>query len=128
MMDSSDERLMARARTISDPVERLKLIRGVLYEHNDLARAHGFFSTEERLGISAQEVAVVLPQAVEPAPFDLDADGVSESGERYLAVRYDLMVPLLVEAVKDQHRCIDGLNARVDALLADISLLKRRRS
>jgi len=127
-MDSSDERLIAQAREVGDPLERLKHIRGVLYEYNDLARTHGFFSTEERIGIPAQEVAIVLPQAVEPAPFDLDAEGNSESGEKYLGVRYDLMVPLLVEAIKEQQRRIDGLNARVDALLTDVSLLKRRRS
>jgi hypothetical protein len=127
-MESSDERLVAHAQEVTDPLKRIRYLRGVLYEYNDLARSHGFFSTEERLGISAQEVAIVLPQAVEPAPFDLDSDGVSESGEKYMAVRYDLMAPLFVEAIKEQQRCIDSLNTRVDALLADIALLKRRRS
>lgn len=127
-MDSSDQRLIARARVIPDAVERLKLIRGVLYGYNDLARTHGFFSTEERVGITAQEVAIVLPQAIEPAPFDLDAEGNSESGEKYLGVRYELIVPLLVEVTKTQQSQIDQLRARLDDLGKVVEILKRRRS
>jgi len=127
-MDSSDERLVAHSRAITDPMDRLQNLRGVLYEYNDIARSHGIFSTEERLGILAQEVAIVLPQAVEPAPFDMDAEGVSESGENYIGVRYDLLVPLLVEAIKNQQRCIDELRNRLDALTTTAELLKRRHS
>jgi hypothetical protein len=125
-MDSSDERLIARAHTIPDAVERLKLTRGVLFEYNDLARSHGFFSTEERIGIPAQEVAIVLPQAIQPAPFDLDADGISESGENYLGVKYELFVPLLVEAIKAQQNQIVELRARLDALAMTVDIFKRR--
>lgn len=127
-MDSSDQRLIAQDRPIPDAVERLKHIRGVLYEYNDLARTHGFFSTEERVGIPAQEVAIIMPQAIEPAPFDLDADGNSESGEKYIGVRYEILVPLLVEAIKTQQTHIDGLRARLDALETTVEIIKRRRS
>jgi hypothetical protein len=58
----------------------------------------------------------------------MDAEGVSESGENYIGVRYDLLVPLLVEAIKNQQRCIDELRNRLDALTTTAELLKRRHS
>jgi hypothetical protein len=38
-----------------------------------------------------------LPEAVCPAPFDAD----NASGQGYLTVQYDKLVPLLVEAIKE---------------------------
>jgi hypothetical protein len=44
-------------------------------------------------------------QAVKPAPFD--TCGISESGENYLTVQYEI-VPLLIEGIKNyQLRLID---------------------
>jgi hypothetical protein len=36
-----------------------------------------------------------ITRAVKPAPFDLN--GISESGENYLTVQYEMLVPLLIE-------------------------------
>ena len=39
----------------------------------------------------------MLPEAVCPAPFDAE----NQSGQGYLTVQYDKLVPLLVEAIKE---------------------------
>ena len=72
----------------------------------------GFEDGELHVGLHAQDVACVVPDGVALAPFDVDrrrGAGESISGKHYLVVRYDKIVPLLVEAVK-------ALAARVDIL------------
>jgi len=64
-----------------------------------------------QVGVSAQEVKAVLPEVVSAAPFDLDEKGESKSGENYMTVNYEKLVPLLIEAIKE-------LKAEVEALKA----------
>ena len=75
---------------------------------------------KEQVGVIAQEVEKVLPQIVVPAPFDIaqDADGneYSKSGENYKTVQYDKLVPLLIEAIKEQQETIINLQRRIEDL------------
>ena len=57
----------------------------------------------------------MLPEAVRPAPFDIDGDGNSKSGENYLTVQYEKLTALLIEAVKELKSEVDTLKARLDA-------------
>ena len=59
-------------------------------------------------GLLAQEVEEVLPDAVKLAPFD-NNQGVSISGENYLTVQYEKLVPLLVESIKELKKEVDEL-------------------
>jgi len=71
------------------------------------------------VGLSAQEVKAVLPEVVTLAAFDTEFDENqkpigSKSGEDYLTVNYDKLVPLLIEAIKEQQKQIDELKARLN--------------
>ena len=61
------------------------------------------------VGVFAQDVQAVLPEAVKLAPFDNDGNNKSISGENYLTVQYEKIVPLLIEAIKEQQKQIDEL-------------------
>lgn len=113
---SSDKRLKNVISIIPHALEKVNKLSGVLYTHNDVAKAHGFSDESTKVGVLAQEVQEVLPEAVKPAPFDVDENGNSKSGEKYLTVQYEKIVPLLIEAVKELTKEV----ARLEAKLSDI--------
>jgi hypothetical protein len=87
-------------------------IRGVRYVQNEIAAAMGYNDPAVQVGVIAQEVQAVLPEAVTAAPFDIGMDGKSMSGENYLTVRYDRIIPLLIQAVKELSDEVAALKAR----------------
>jgi len=97
----SDDRLKIRTGNIENPLDKVKNLNGFNYIENSLAKSFGYDNDENQVGVSAQEVQKVLPEALHLAPFDMDKDGMSKSGERYLTVHYEKLVPLLVEAIKE---------------------------
>ena len=116
----SDERLKENIKTIPSALSKLLSLRGVTYNSNKLAEQYGYFDKKEQVGVIAQEVEKVLPQIVVPAPFDIeqDEDGneYSKSGENYKTVQYDKLIPLLIEAIKEQQETIINLQRRIEDL------------
>ena len=105
----SDKRLKTEVAKISNALEKLEELTGVIYTQNKLAEQFGYNNYEEQVGLYAQDVNKVQPQAVKPAPFDIAEDGSSISGENYLTVQYDRLIPLIVEAIKELKEQVDQL-------------------
>jgi hypothetical protein len=100
----SDQRLKTDITQIDSALEKVESLSGVTYVPNDLAESFGFINKGRNVGVLAQQVEQVLPEAVKPAPFDImlyEGTEISKSGENYLTVQYDKLVPLLIEAVKE---------------------------
>lgn len=113
----SDTRLKDKIKIgIDNPVNKIQGIEVFTYKNNDLAKSFGFESDNIQIGVSAQSVQKVLPEVVDIAPFDLDKDGNSKSGEDYLTVKYDKIVPLLIESIKEQQKQIDELRRELEEL------------
>jgi len=103
---SSDKRLKTDIRPITNAVDKITALNGVIYKWNDIAGKYGFDQTIDVVGLFAQEVEAVLPEAVKPAPFDNDGEGGSKSGEHYKTIQYEKLVPLLVESIKELEKRI----------------------
>ena len=97
----SDKRLKTEVSKIENALDKVDKLNGIIYTQNEKAEEFGYVDYREQAGVYAQDVESVLPQAVAPAPFDQDEFGNSISGENYLTVRYERIVPLLVEAIKE---------------------------
>ena len=105
----SDGRLKEIKYTIPDALNKTLSLSGVIFTQNKKAEEFGYTNYESQVGVIAQDVQRVLPEAVKIAPFDMDSNGGSVSGENYLTVQYEKMVPLLVEAIKELKQEIDAL-------------------
>jgi len=113
----SDGRLKDRIGTIENALDKVKQLTGFLYKNNDVAKSFGYTSDEIQVGLDAQEVEKVQPEVVAPAPFDIgqneDGTEFSKSGENYLTVRYERLIPLLVEAIKDLSNELDEIKTKL---------------
>lgn len=99
---SSDERLKTNIIKIDNALEKLKQIDGVLYDWNDTYKKQygeedGYFIRKQNSGIIAQQVEKVFPNVV------------ADRQDGYKAVRYELLVPLLIEAIKEQNKNIENV-------------------
>ena len=95
---SSDKKLKDNIKNIPNPLEKLEKLNGVEFDWNDkqdLYKGHD-------IGVIAQEVEEVLPEIV-----DTREDG-------HKAVKYDRMVALLIEAVKEQQQQINELKEKLN--------------
>jgi hypothetical protein len=100
----SDMRLKTNIRTIDSALNKVMQLGGYYYNPNDLAIELGASQDrDERVGVMAQEVMEVLPHAIKDAPFD-------KTGT-YKAVQYEKIVPLLIEAMKEQQSQIEELKS-----------------
>jgi len=112
---TSDKRLKKNIKILSNPLEKINQLSGFTYDWSlDKCSEAGFIpKDEEQIGVFAQDIQSVIPQAVKPAPFDTDSEGNSISGDNYLTVQYEKIVPLLIECIKEQQKQIDELKNKV---------------
>jgi len=97
----SDDRLKTRLGSIEGALDKVKTLDTFYYEANETAQALGYEAIRE-VGISAQQVQVVMPETVAPAPID----------DKYLTVRYERLVPLLIAAIKELEAKVAALEAK----------------
>ena len=108
----SDERLKTKINNIENALDKIDQLTGFVYVENELAKSFGFNNPEPQVALGAHDVKKVQPDAVKPAPFDTSRDGKSISGENYLTVQYERLVPLLVEGIKELRREIQKLKGQ----------------
>jgi hypothetical protein len=110
----SDERLKEDIVEIQDALEKVMSLRGVTYKPNSIAESLGYKKQNE-VGVIAQDVERVLPEAVKPAPFDImlfENTEISKSGQNYKTVQYEKIVPLLIEAIKELNKEVQQLKGK----------------
>jgi len=89
---SSDSRLKDNITPIDDPLAKVLSISGNTYDWNEKSGKEG-----HDVGVIAQEILEVLPEAV------------TTRDNGYLAVDYQKIVPLLVEAIKELSAKVENL-------------------
>ena len=96
---SSDERYKDNLQAITNPIDKVKSLTGYTFTWND---KHEQFNGNDDIGVVAQEVEKVFPEIVD----------TRDNG--YKAVKYEKMVAVLIEAVKDQQKQIDELKEKLN--------------
>jgi hypothetical protein len=110
----SDERLKKNIIPITDALAKVNSLRGVSYQSNEIAEQYGYTDTQIQVGVLAGDVKKVQPEVVKPAPFDIDKDGNSISGENYMTVQYEKLVPLLIESIKELTAKVNKLESIIN--------------
>ena len=97
---SSDIRFKENIKPIENALEKISKISGNTYDWKEENKIeHGYEGND--VGVIAQEIEAVLPQLVQ----------TRESG--YKAVKYEKLVALLIEGIKEQQKQIDELKSKL---------------
>jgi len=118
---ASDKRLKENFNHIESALEKIEKLNGYTFDWNEKSKELGFVPKHKQndVGLIAQEVESVLPQVVDLAPFDTDYENgqkVSKSKENYLTIQYERLIPLLVEAIKEQQNQINELKQEINRI------------
>jgi len=108
---SSDKRLKDNITPIKSPLKKLLKIGGYNFEWNDKGPdwvKDEYFGNPsgslKDVGVIAQEIQPILPEAVK------------QRKDGYLSVKYEKIIPLLIEAVKEQQTQIEELKTQINQL------------
>ena len=94
---SSDERLKDNIKPIENPLEVISQISGNTFDWN--SEKQNIYNGKD-YGVIAQEIQKVMPELVD----------TRDNG--YLAVKYDKIVPLLIESIKELKKEIEELKSK----------------
>ena len=97
---SSDERLKDNITYIHRPIDKINKIGGYKFTWNDKQDAY----LGKDVGVLAQEIEAVLPEIV------------TTRGSGYKAVKYEKIVPLLIEGIKELDKKIKDIEKKCDCL------------
>jgi len=101
----SDDRLKNNLGNIPNSLNKVLSLNGFYFEPNQTAIDLGYTKQKE-IGVSAQQVQAILPEIIAPAPIDA----------QYMTVRYEKLIPLLIEAIKEQNIEIEKLKVKISIL------------
>lgn len=104
----SDMKFKKDVASIESPLNKILKINGVYYAYKTEEYKEKRFDDGRHYGVIAQEVERVIPEIVK--------EGVS--GEK--SVVYTEMIPLLIEAVKEQQKIIEKQNKEIEELKAGV--------
>ena len=105
---TSDKRFKNDIKALPRALSNIEKLRGVSYNFNSEKFAERNFPQGRSLGLLAQEVEKVYPELV------------VEDGEGYKSVNYIGLIPVLVEAIKEQQEQIQAQNKKIQELEATI--------
>jgi len=97
---SSDERFKDNIQPIQDSLYKISKIGGYEYDWNDKQSTY----EGHDVGVIAQEIHKVLPEVV------------TEREDGYLAVKYEKVVPLLIESIKELKQEVDDIKKNCKCL------------
>ena len=99
---ASDDKLKTNKLNITGALDKVNSLSGFTFEWNDLGKKIlDADDTNRYLGVSAQEVQKIAPEAIKEV--------TTPEGDAFLTVKYEKLVPLLIESIKE-------LSAKVSTL------------
>jgi hypothetical protein len=107
-MTVSDERWKKNIEPLTSSLDKVIHLRGVSYDWKADEYPDRGFTKDRQIGLIAQEVEKVIPELVQT-----DSKG-------YKAISYEKLVPVLLEAIKEQQKEISELKKQ-QAMISSLS-------
>lgn len=109
--ETSDGRFKKNITRISNALSAVLSLEGVTYNWRTEEFPERFFTERMEYGVIAQQIEEVVPELV-----DTDDNG-------YKSVQYSHMVPLLIEAIKEQQKIIASQHQEIGILKASVDAI-----
>jgi len=117
----SDATYKENITTLNAPLSKIVKLRGVEYNHKTKSNTNNSNKKSSnttdpkalRYGFLAQEVETIIPEAVE----------TGSSGKKF--INYQAMIPLLIEAMKEQQTKIEKQTVQIQTLESQISAIQK---
>ncbi|MGE0635717.1 MAG: tail fiber domain-containing protein [Bacteroidia bacterium] len=112
--ETSDARLKKNVNAIEGALHKVMEMHGVTYNWKTEEYPERNFDKTLQFGLIAQELEMVIPELV-----DTDNEG-------WKSIEYSHIVPVLIEAIKEQQKIIDGQNSTITDLKASLENVLNR--
>lgn len=112
--ETSDARLKKNVNAIEGALHKVMEMHGVTYNWKTDEYPERNFDKTLQFGLIAQELEKVIPELV-----DTDNEG-------WKSIEYSHIVPVLIEAIKEQQKIIDGQNSTITDLKASLDNMLNR--
>jgi hypothetical protein len=128
----SDESVKKEIYIIKNALQKIMLIEGISFKYDE--KSAPLLADDKRyLGFSAQNISNILPEAVAQKQiitkekfekYGYSYNSVDSKLETKLVVDYTSIIPVLVEAIKEQQLIIEQLNIKINSLESTINNLR----
>jgi len=115
---SSDVRFKKKIKPITDSLSKIKQIKGVSYEWNEYVNSirNGYALNTPILGFLAQDLEKILPEVVQQWKLSDDCQDAR-------SVDYIRVIPVLVEAIKEQQHIIESQQSQINIISGALKTL-----
>ena len=115
----SDASLKKNIKPIKNAMDIVQQLNGVTYKYRADEYADLGLSTRGQYGFIAQDVEKVMPEAIQAG---VTPEGFSDD---YIAMNYDMIIPVLTEAIKIQQEEIDFQRVQAEEQQSTIESMQR---
>jgi hypothetical protein len=118
---SSDIRFKKKITHLENSLEKVKKLQGVKYEWNEFINTvrDGYELNVSIIGLIAQDVEKIVPEVVKLWELNDDLKDAR-------SIDYPRLIPLLIEAIKEQQAVIENQNQKIENLTVRMSALEAK--
>ena len=118
---SSDIRFKKNITPLENSLEKVKKLQGVRYEWNEFINSvrDGYKLNVPIIGLIAQDVEKIVPEIIE-------LWRLSDDCQDARSIDYPRLIPVLIEAIKEQQIIIENQNQKIENLISRVSALETK--